>query len=304
MSNAAESGSPRRTAARAAVRALIATLFRPCAAAAQGNGNGHGYGHYKPKGNSTAGPSAAGTPELQVSGTGIRTFGSWLDDASMIAEGQGSASVAFAYWRTPAYREFDAPVMDTSLGLTRRIQINFSVPYYHASEPGGPVARGFGDLYLSTKIQLREPSNRGRHVGFSVTPLVEVRSYALPDTSRMSWALPASLELQHRRWRAFGSVGYFSRGALFASSALQVAITERSAVTGSISRSHSVKRDDLSVALGLAQSRTDVSGSLSVGLSPTLSVFGALGRTISRQDPNSSTLSLTSGVAVNFAAWR
>jgi len=293
----------RRRSVAISAAAAMAFLLAPASAFAQGNGNGHAYGHFKPPGGASA-PSAAGVPELQVSGIGVRTFGSWLDDASTMAEGQGSVSVAFSYWRTPAYREFDLPVIDSGFGLTRRIQFNFSVPYYHASEPGGPVARGLGDLYLSTKIQLRAPSSQGRHVGFSVTPLLEMRSYATPGASRLSWGLPGNIEVQHRRWRVFGSAGYFSRGALFASGALQVTLTERAAVTGSISRSHSIRRDDLSVALGLAQTRTDVSGSLSLGITRGISAFGAVGRTISRQDPNSSTFSLTSGVAFSFDAWR
>lgn len=293
-----------RTSAAFRAALVAGILLLPTAVAAQGNGHGHGYGLHKPKGSVSSGPSAAGAPELQVSGTGIRTFGSWLDDASVMEPGQGSVSVAFTYWRTPAYREIDVPVMDGGFGVARRVQFNFSVPYYHASEPGGPVARGLGDLYLSAKVQLRDPNASGRHVGFSVTPLLELRSYASPDSSRASWAFPGSIEVQFARWRAFGSAGYFSRGALFASGAAQAAISDRIAVTGSISRSHSMRRDDLSVALGLAQSRTDVSGSVSVALTPAMAAFGAVGRTISRRDPNSATLTISSGVAFNFQAWQ
>lgn len=302
MNNAIHRRGP--AAALSAAAAALAVLLCPASATAQGNGNGHAHGLHKPKGSASSGPSAAGTPDLQVPGTGIRTFGSWLDDALVMAPGEGSASISFAYWRTPAYREFDVPVMDAGVGLTRRVQLNVSVPYYHASEPGGPVVRGLGDFYLSTKIQLRDPSSAGRHVGFSVTPLVEIRSNATPGTSRMSWALPGSIEYQHARWRAFGSAGYFSRGALFASGAWQASVSSRAAVTASITRSHSVRRDDLSVALGLAQSRTDVSGSLSVAMTPGMSAFGAVGRTISKQDVNSATLSISCGIAYSFQAWR
>jgi hypothetical protein len=146
---------------------------------------------------------------------------------------------------------------------------------------------------------------RGRSVGFAVTPLLEVLTYAPgPDASRMSWAIPGSIELRRQRWRAFGSAGYFSRGALFATGAVEVAVSEQVSATGSISRSHSIRRDDLSVALGLQQSRTDLGGAVAVGLTPTASVFGAVGRTISRLDPNSATFTLTSGMAFSFGAWR
>jgi hypothetical protein len=267
-------------------------------------GNGHAYGQSKSRAGSAAGQaSAAGAPQLQVSGTGTRSFGSWLDDASIIPRGHGTMSVAFSYWRTPAYREFDLPVMDGGVGLAPRVQFNFSVPYYHASDPNGTVVRGLGDLYLSTKVQLKDPSAGGRKVGFAVTPLVEILSYPpLPDASRVSWAIPGSIEVQGNRWRTYGSAGYFSRGALFASGALEVAMGSRAWVTGSISRSHSIKRDDLSFALGLQQSRTDLGGALAVGITPTVSTFAAFGRTISRQDANSATFSLTSGIAFVFDA--
>ncbi len=301
MSEAVRSELHRTTARSLAVVSIFAFTLYPRLTAAQGNGNGngHAYGHYKNQ-VTNSGPSAAGSPELQISGTGVRTFGSWLDDATVMPEGVGSVAMAFAYWRTPAYREFDVPVIDGSVGLTRRIQVGVSVPYYHASEPGGPVARGLGDLYLSTKIQLRDPSAPGRHVGFSVTPLLEVLSYAPADASRLSWALPGSIELQYGRLRTFGTAGYFSRGALFASGAVELAVSDRVWITGTISRSHSVKKDDLSVALQLTQSRTDVSGSAAVAIVPGMSVFGAVGRTVSRRDANSATLSISSGLAFSF----
>ena len=118
----------------------------------------------------------------------------------------------------------------------------------------GSVARGIGDLYLSGKIQLRDPSARGRRVGFSTTPLVEILSYApRPDSSRFGWAIPGNIVIRGTRWRTFGSAGYSSQGALFASGAVEAALSNRAWVTGSISRSHSIEKDDLSVALGLTQ---------------------------------------------------
>ena len=99
-------------------------------------------------------------------GVGVRNFGAWLDDASVMAPGSGDLTLSIAYWRTPAYREVDVPVVDGGLGLSRRVQFGFSIPYYHANEPGGPIARGVGDLYFTTKIQLREPSRTNERLGF------------------------------------------------------------------------------------------------------------------------------------------
>ena len=288
--------------ARVACIAIAASITAITATPAIAQGNGHAYGHSKRGG----GPSAAAAPELQLpSGTGVRNFGSWLDDASMIPAGAGALTLSFGYWRTPSFSEWDMPVADASIGMTRRIQFGASVPYFHAAETGGPVARGFGDLYLSAKIQLREPSLSRRTVGFSITPVLEVLSSAPgPDQSRASWALPASAEWQAKGWRAFGSAGYFSRGSLFASGAVEVALTERAFLTGTITQSRSLNRDDLSEALGYSQTRRDVNGALSAALNDTVTTFVTVGRTISARDPNSATVMVSAGASLSFQAWR
>ena len=35
-------------------------------------------------------------------------------------------------------------VVTGTVNAPRRVQFGFSVPYYHANEPGGPIARGLG----------------------------------------------------------------------------------------------------------------------------------------------------------------
>jgi hypothetical protein len=280
---------------------LFILAFAP-SVLAQGNGNA--YGRFK-KGAAPS-PSSGGAAQLQpqLSGTGVRNFGAWLDDASLLPPGSGSMSVSFSWFRSPVFREFDAPVVDGGIGMVRRVQFGFSVPYYHANEPGGPVARGLGDLYLNGKIQLRDPASHKSRIGFAVSPVLEVLSTDPgPEGSRFNWALPGSIELQRRRVRAFGSAGYFSRGSLFASSALEVALSDRAWVTGSITRSHSTKPDEFSRALGLSQSRTDVNGGVSWFVNPAMAVFGNVGRTISRRDANSASLVVSGGVSFNFIAF-
>jgi hypothetical protein len=275
----------------------------PAIAAAQGNGHGHAYGKRNQAASGTGVPAPSPSPtspsgafEPQPVGSGVRNFGSWLDDASIMPEGASTVTVSFAYWKTPSYREFDVPVADGAIGVARRVQFGMSVPYYHASEAGMPVARGVGDLYFSTKIQLREPSPK--RLGVALTPLVEVLGVpAAPDRSRVSWAIPVNVELQRKEWRAFASTGYFSRGAVFASGALEVALSDRTWLTLSLSQSHSLERDDLSTALGIAQTRADASGGVAWLLSPRTSIFATVGRTLSSKDPTSASVFLTSGVS-------
>jgi hypothetical protein len=294
--------------------AALSVVASAVPAAAQGNGRGHAYGK-RNQGTSggaataatsggaptSGGPSSASEPS--PAGTGARNFGAWLDDATIMPPGRGTLTVSFAYWRTPAYREVDLPVVDGGLGVSRRVQVGFSVPYYHASEPGGPMARGIGDLYFSTKIQLREPSASDKRLGLSITPLIEILSAApSPDRGRTSWALPANVEWQGDGWRTFASAGYFSRGAVFGSAALEIALSDRAWVSGTFSQSHSLEQDDLSTALGLAKTRIDVSGGAGLSLSPNVAIFGIVGRTMSKQDFNSASLFLTSGISLSFDA--
>ena len=288
----------------------VAALTVACALAsvtpadAQGNGRGNAYGKRNQSSSGSGpvpAPATAPGPsgpsfESQPAGTGIRNFGAWLDDASVMPAGRGALTLSFAYWRTPSYRELDFPTADAAMGLSRRVQFGISVPYYHAGESGGPVARGLGDLYLSTKVQLQAPST-GK-LGFAVTPLVEILSFApSPDQGRVSWAIPLNVEYQGEGWRTFASTGYFSRGAVFVSGALEIAISDRTWLTGSISQSHSLEQDDLSTALGIAQTRTDASGGIGVSLSENVAVFSTVGRTLSSRDPTSASFFLTSGVS-------
>src|SRR6478672_4552455 len=115
--------SPRRRIMRRGSRVRTITvafvLLSPAVVAAQGNGHGHAYGLNKNQGSA---PSAASAPVVTPAGTAVaRHFGSWLDDASRLPQGQAALSFGFGYWRTPSYREFDAPSVDGSLGLTRRV---------------------------------------------------------------------------------------------------------------------------------------------------------------------------------------
>jgi hypothetical protein len=81
-------------------------------------------------------------------------------------------------------------------------------------------------------------------------------------------------------------------------------MTERAYLTGTLTQSHSIKRDDLSASLGYAQTRLDVNGAVSAALSDTLTVFGSVGRTLSKRDPNSATVMISGGISLSFHAWQ
>jgi hypothetical protein len=291
------------------IRELIFTTAAVVAvghsAAAQGNSHGHGHAYGQLK-SSTGAPAGGGAAQVQPGvAAGVRNFGSWLDDASMMEPGGGSLAVSFGWYRSPLFHEFDAPVADGGIGFTRRVQFGFSVPYYHMNEPGGPVFRGLGDLYLSSKVQVLEPAAAHRGVGVAVTPVVEMLSSDPVDgTTRFNWAAPISLELQRSGWRLFGSAGYFSQGSLFASGAIEMALAQRVTVTGTLTQSHSTIADDPAATLALSRTRRDLSGGLTYMVSSGCGVFGTVGRTISQQDANAASVVISGGVAFNFAAWQ
>jgi len=283
---------------RTCVLAAAVVLCQASIAVAQGNGRGNAFGHYKSTVSAATNPSNA-IVESSIAGTGVRNFGSWLDDASVMETGSGFVSFGFGWFKTPVYREIDLPTIDSGVAVHRRVQIGLSVPYYRANVGGVPVARGFGDMYLSAKIQLREPS--ADRAGFGIVPMVEVLSVAPPDgSSRVTWALPATIELPRDGWRLYGSAGYFSRGAMFASGAVDIELSERTSITGAISQSYSIHHDDLSAALGLHKARTDVNGGFAFALRPDVAIYTSLGRTISARDDNSATMMFNAGLSLGF----
>ena len=293
------------------VAAAVAVLAWPALAAAQGN-SGFGHSHNGSRvtapssttssssSSSGAGTTTNGSSDGQVYGVDVRNFGTWLDDASVMGKGTGFVTMGFAYWRGPGFREFDLPMLDSGIALHERVQVGMSFPYYYANEPGGPVAHGFGNVYMTSKVQLRDPSSRP--VGLAVTPMLEVLDAApLSGGHRVNWALPANVEFRRDGWRAFGSGGYFSRGALFGSGAIEAALSDRAWVIGSLSQSYSTKADELTSALALPRGQTDVTGGLTVALRPNVAVYGTVGHTISNREINSGTLNVTGGVSFNFA---
>lgn len=275
---------------------VVAALLIAAPAAAQGNGHGNAYGHYKSTVSTTAHDSAQTQVNTTFSGAGVRNFGSWLDDATVQDPGGGYVSVGFGLYKTPVYREVDFPSIDSGFGVSRTLQLGMSVPYSYASVPGGAVSHGFGDAYLTAKYQLRAPSSK--QTGFAVIPMVEVLSVAPPaGGSRVQWALPVSAERLFSRGRAMGTAGYFSRGALFGSGALEFELSSRAWATGALSYSYSTHHDDLSAALGLHKSRTDASGGLTYAIRPQVAVYGSVGRTISARDDNSASFIFSAGVS-------
>ncbi len=250
-----------------------------------------------------AGASSASAQTLPGSGDGIRNFGVWLDDASVTPPGGGWVSMSLGYYRSDLFRETDVPIADAGMGISKRFQAGFMAPIYNVGPPGGPTTHGLGDFYIYTKYQFRDPADaKNNGFGLAIAPLIEVLSANQPEgVGRMHWALPVSLELQRPGWRMYGSTGFFSRGSLFASAALERSVTEKMWLTGTLSDSYSTKSDVVPIP-DLSRNRMDISGGAGYMVTGAVAVFGTIGRTISMHDVNSTNLALTFGASVNIAA--
>ena len=288
---------------RSAAAALAIIVLAAAPAAAQGNGNGHALGRYKPKSNpppsssTTTAPSAESVPVVG----GVRQFGSWLDDASLVEPAHGYASISIGHYRSLGGRQTDFPIVDGAFGLTPRLQVGVSVPYYRLTFNDGTRITGLGDVYLSTKVSIVAPENTERRIGLALSPVLEVLGNPDPiKNSRLFWGLPVDVELRRDRYRVYGSGGYFSRGALFGSGAFEVPVHERVIVTGVLAYTRALNEDPGADTLALSRIRMDVSGAAAYVLSPSFVLFGSLGRTISAKDVNASSLVVSGGISVSF----
>jgi hypothetical protein len=259
--------------------------------AAQGRGRGLGHGE----------TTAPETPP-DIPGTGVRQFGVWLDDATISPPGQGWATFGIGYSRALFGRQWDAPSVDAGLGVTPRLQLAVSAPFTKATYTDGTVNRGVGDIYVAAKLGLLDPAAEGRTFGIAVVPVVEVlSSESVPeDGSRVNWALPIAIEKRFTSFRAYGTAGYFSRGSVFASGALEVPLSAKVTATATLSHTRSLDDDPLSDALELSRNRWDVSGGAVYFFSPKATFYGSVGRTVSRLDANGSSLTVAAGVSFGF----
>jgi hypothetical protein len=270
--------------------ALVMVAFA-VPAAAQGRGNHFGRG--KTTAAAPTPSAAAAAPSL-----GIRQFGSWLDDASVMAPGNAWTAISFGYFRSSGSRQTDFPSVDAGLALTDRVQVGFSVPYNRLHFPDGTGVNGVGDMYVNAKMTLADPGGSSR-LGVAITPVVEISSEPLPGASRFAWAAPLSFEVRGGSNRVFGTTGYFSRGAFFGSTAVERQLNDRVVLTGSLTHMRSLKEDAEADAMGLPRNRTDVTGVASYFVTESLAVFAGTGRTLA-DSANGTSFLLTGGLSFSF----
>ena len=204
---------------------LFVGLALPGLAEAQGKGRPKAPRGSSPTTTTPTSPSASSsttptsTTLAAVPISTYRQFGAWLDDASAAGPGEGYTSIGVGHWRMLGSTQTNLPMLGVGVGVTDRMQVGASVPFYRASYEGGS-ASGMDDVYLSAKYTLVDPTLTLSEFGLAISPTMEVLSAGNPD-GRVHFAVPVSVELRRQPFRVYGSAGLFTRGSFFSGAALE-----------------------------------------------------------------------------------
>jgi hypothetical protein len=247
--------------------------------------------------------SAAAPDTVDVTtpaGVRVRTLGGWLDDASALAPGEAWLALSVTRWKMPIATGIDAPVVDASMGLSRRVQASITVPYFRVTDRDGGNFSGIGDLYIGSKIVLRDAATHT--FGISAGPTLELLSTTSTTgtgLNRVNWILPVNVERRFSIGRVYASSGYFTRGVFFTSGAFEYVASDRLVVSAAGTHAYATDDEAISEQIGLGRRRIDVSGTAGYTVTPALVLFGSLGRTIWGLDDDSTHLLASIGVSVN-----
>jgi hypothetical protein len=203
----------------------------------------------------------------------------WIDNANLIAPGAIWVGISMVRWENAGVSQMSVPVVDAAVGMTPRFQIGASVPRIAGSDAlGRPAA--LGTAFFNAKVGILNDS--AKPLKLAITPTLEVLNTSALDVapaeqSRVQWGLPVSADVDRGALRAYGSGGYFSPGVWFAGAGVGTQIGSRIGVAVSLSHAWSSSAVD-ETALA-APRRNDISTGISMALTPTVGVFGSVGRT-------------------------
>jgi hypothetical protein len=284
---------------------LFVGLALPGLAEAQGKGRPKAPRGSSPTTTTPTSPSASSstTPTSTTSAavpiSTYRQFGAWLDDASAAGPGEGYTSIGVGHWRMLGSTQTNLPMLGVGVGVTDRMQVGASVPFYRASYEGGS-ASGMDDLYLSAKYTLVDPTLTLSEFGLAISPTMEVLSAGSPD-GRVHFAVPVSVELRRQPFRVYGSAGLFTRGSFFSGAALEWSAPGGMALTGSLTQSYSLKDDAVLDSMNIGRQRTDVSFGVAYPLGTMAATFANVGRSLISVEEGGTSLALSGGISFRFS---
>ena len=281
-------------AGRIVLSLALGVLLAAGPAFAQGRSdNAPGKTKDKPSGGSRASQSGLASPTTATSSTSapaasasaIAYYGSWLDDASIVAPGDVWVGLGTGYWRGDSNRQIDAPVASVAVGISPRVHAGGSASFYHFRAADGISEKGFGSFSLYGKFQIADPSRAPNAIGIAVTPLLELSP---GSEAPIGWALPVNVETHRGDARIYGSAGYFSRGSLFGTIGADLPLTSRIFLNGTFGQSYA--------RAGTHQTSIGVGASL--GLTATSGFFIGVGQTFMPPEVGPGGISIAGGISV------
>lgn len=226
----------------------------------------------------------------------------WLDDATLAPPQSIWVSAGMTRWSSPIATGVEAPAINVAVGLRRQTQLSFAISHSRARFDGAEdeVVSGLSNVYAGAKLVLRDPAEHD--VGFSTSPTLEIAGAdaVIDGSSRVALLLPLSFEFGHGLTRAYGSVGYYTRGSTFASVAVERHLSPHLALTAALMQSWSTADPDDAAAYGVKRHRTDLAGGFTAFLTPQAAVYASIGRTISDLEFDSTRLVFSAGLAMGF----
>jgi hypothetical protein len=233
----------------------------------------------------------------------VATLAFFLDSTDTLEPGTVWFTNVFTYRKAPGGKEIDVPAFGLSFGLTRRVQVDFSIPYFRTQYGSDFRMNGIGDKFLSAKIRVRDADAGG--LGIAFEPVLEILgkgSLAAGELGpkKYNLALPVIVQKNFSRFNLYSEAGYITRGAVFAGVGGDAPIFRRLGGGANVLYSRATRFTDLSREFGLRRSRVDGNLSLYYMFHPRFSVFASAGKTLSRMDAIATSYILNLGLNFNF----
>jgi hypothetical protein len=233
----------------------------------------------------------------------VATLAFFLDSTDTLERGTVWFTNVVTYRKAPGGKELDIPALSVSFGLARRVQVDFSIPYFRAEYGSDFRMNGIGDKFLSAKIRLRD-ADSGK-LGVAFEPTLEILgkgSLAAGEQGPKKYnvALPLIVQKNFSRFNLYSEAGYITRGAVFAGVGSDAPIYRRLGGGINVIYSRSTSFNDLSQEFGLLRSRVDGNLGLYYVFHPRFSVFASAGKTLSRMDTIATSYILNLGLNFNF----
>ena len=148
----------------------------------------------------------------------VATLAFFLDSTDTLEQGTLWFTSVATYRRAPGGKELDIPAVGISFGLARRVQVDFSIPYFRTEYGSDFRMNGIGDKFLSAKFRVRD-ADSGK-LGIAFEPTLEILgkgSLAAGELGPKKYnvALPVIIQKNFSRFNLYSEVGYITRGAVF-----------------------------------------------------------------------------------------